>query len=340
MAADGTTAPAPRPALRGWLHDRAAAWSRRRHGDDHGAVTIGRRRVYILPTRLGVTYGAMLFAMLLGGLNYGSNLALALTFLLAAGAWVAMHECHRNLVGLEIAPAGTRAPFAGDPAEFAFALTTTRARHDLQLRVPDYASEAASLPADSAAVASVWLPTARRGRVRLERLRVESRFPLGLFTAWTWLHPAVECVVYPRPAPRGRDAPPPDAEAGSAQDGRATGEEDFAGLRAFRAGDPPRRIAWKAYARGAGLVVKEYVGSARAPVTFDWASVPGRDVESRLARLARWIVDAEERGDRYGLRLPGRSAGASAVVPPGAGLPHRNRCLARLATFGLAEPSR
>lgn len=335
MAAAGSpTAPPPRPGLRGWFQERAAAWSRRRHGDDVGPVTIGRRRVYILPTGLGVTYAAMLFAMLLGGLNYGNNLALALTFLLAAGAWVAMHECHRNLVGLEIAPAGTRAPFAGDPAEFAFALTTTRARHDLLLRIPDYASPATSLVANSTAVESVYVPTARRGRVRLDRLRVESTFPLGLFTAWTWLHPGLDCVVYPRPAPRGREAPPSAAEAGSAQDGRAPGEEDFAGLRAFRAGDPPRRIAWKAYARGAGLVVKEYVGSARAPVVFDWTTVPGRDVEQRLSRLARWIVDAEERGDRYGLRLPGPASG---TVSPGAGLPHRNQCLARLATFGLGE---
>lgn len=334
MAAAATTARTPRSGPRAWLHERAAAWSKRRHGDDRGTITIVRRRVYILPTGLGVAYGAMLFAMLLGGLNYGNNLALALTFLLAAGAWVAMHECHRNLVGLEIGPAGTRAPFAGDPAEFAFALTTTRVRHDLLLRIPDYASPATSLAANSTDTARVWLPTRRRGRVRLARVRVESTFPLGLFTAWTWLHPDVDCVVYPRPAPRGRDAPPPEAEAGAAQDGRASGEEDFAGLRDFRPGDPPRRIAWKAYARGAGLVVKEYVGSARAPVVFAWESVPGRDVEARLARLARWVVDAEERGDRYGIRLPG----AGGLVPAGAGLPHRNQCLARLATYALAEP--
>ncbi|MBS0396405.1 MAG: DUF58 domain-containing protein, partial [Proteobacteria bacterium] len=157
----------------------------------------------------------------------------------------------------------------------------------------------------------------------------ESSFPLGLFTAWTWLHPELECLVYPRPAPRGIAGPPPAAEPGAAHDGRAAGEEDFDGLRGFRSGDPPRRIAWKAWARGGELVVKEYVGAARAPVVLDLAQCPGRDLEARLARLARWIVDAEERGDRYGLRL------GHDEVAPGAGLGHRNRCLARLATFRL-----
>ncbi len=316
-------------ALRRAGTERVAAWSRRRHGPDLGVVTISRRRVYILPTGLGLAYAAMLFAMLLAGLNYGNNLALALTFLLAAAGWVAMHQCHHNLAGLSIGPAGTRAPFAGDDAEFAFTLAAPSPREDLVLRAGDRAGHAVSLGSGRTATAAVAVPTTRRGRVPLGRLRIESSFPLGLFTAWTWTHPELECLVYPRPAARGREGPPPAAEPGAAHDGRASGEEDFAGLRAFRTGDPPRRIAWKAWARGGELVVKEYVGSARAPTLLDLAAAPGPDLEARLATLARWIVDAEDRGDRYGVRLPDGEIG------PGAGLSHRNRCLARLATFAL-----
>jgi uncharacterized protein (DUF58 family) len=325
----------PRVAAERWAArkraatERLVAWSRRRHGPDAGAVTITRGRVYILPTRLGCAYAAMLFAMLLAGLNYGNNLALALTFLLASGGWVAMHQCHRNLAGLTIAPAGTRAPYAGEPAEFAFALSAPYSREDLVLRAADRAAAAVSVPLGDAATARVQVPTVRRGRVQLGRLRIESTFPLGLFTAWTWTHPELDCLVYPRPAPRDRQGPPPAIEAGSAQDGRARGEEDFAGLRGFRAGDPPRRIAWKAWARGGELVVKEFVGAAHRPVIFDLATAPGRDLEARLERLARWVVDAEERGDRYGLTLE------RVELPPGAGLSHRNRCLALLATFRL-----
>jgi len=315
--------------LRRAAAERVIAWSKSRHGPDVGVVTVSRRRVYILPTRLGLAYAAMLFAMLLAGLNYANNLALALTFLLAAGGWVAMHQCHHNLVGLKVGPAGTRAPFAGDDAEFAFTLSAPSPRADLVLKAGARAAHAVSLDAGQTASAAVVVPTTRRGRVRLARLRIESTFPLGLFTAWTWIHGELECLGYPRPAPRGREGPPPDAEPGAAHDGRAVGEEDFAGLRNFRSGDPPRRIAWKAWARGGELVVKEYVGAARAPIVLDLAAAGGRDLEARLALLARWIVDAEERGDRYGLRLP------DGELPPGTGLPHRNRCLARLATFAL-----
>ena len=318
-------------AFRRATGERVIAWSKRRHGADSGAVTISRRRVYILPTGLGFAYAAMLFAMLLGGLNYGNNLALALTFLLAAAGWVAMHQCHRNLAGLKVAPAGTRAPYAGEPAEFSFALTAPYARTDLLLKSATHAATPVSVAAGATETAHVQVATRRRGRVRLERLRVESTFPLGLFTAWTWIHPAIDCRVYPRPAPRDREGPPPATESGSAHDGRARGEEDFAGLRSFRAGDPPRRIAWKAWARGGEMVVKQFVGAARAPIVLDLASAPGADLEARLERLARWVVDAEERGDRYGVRLE------ASEVPPGAGLAHRNRCLAQLATFRLPD---
>jgi uncharacterized protein (DUF58 family) len=308
---------------------RAVAWSRRRHGSDHGTVTIGSRRIYIVPTRLGVGYAALLFAMLLAGLNYANNLALALTFLLAAAGWVAMHACHRNLKGLSITPAGTRAPFAGAAAEFAFTLAAPAAHEDIVLVAGGRRAGAASVAPGRAALARVQLPTSRRGRVRLGRLRLESRFPLGLFTAWTWLHPDVDCLVYPRPAAAGAAGPPPAADAGAAHDGRARGEEDFAGLVPFRPGDAPRRIAWKAWARGGELQVKAFTGAARAPVMLDLEDAPGTDLEARLARLARWIVDAERRGDRYGVRA-GREE-----LRPGGGLAHRNRCLALLATYRL-----
>lgn len=318
-------------AVRRRAAKRLESWSRRRQGSDQGVVTITRRRVYILPTGLGIAYAGMLFAMLLAGLNYGNNLALALTFTLAGAGWVAMHECHHNLAGLQVAPAGTRPPFAGEAAEFAFLLSAPSARQDIVLQHGDRAAAAVSLPAGGTATATAFVPTDRRGRVRLARLRIESRFPLGLFTAWTWLHPDLDCLVYPRPAPRERVAPPPSAEAGVAQAGTARGEEDFHSLRRFQSGDPPRRIAWKAWARGGPLLVKEYTGSARAPLMLDLAHAPGANLEERIARLARWVLEAEARGDRYGLRLP------DGEVAPGAGLSQRNRCLARLAVFGLPQ---
>ena len=100
-------------------------------------------------------------------------------------------------------------------------------------------------------------------------------------------------------------------------------------MRPFRDGDSPRQVAWKAYAREAPLLVKEYstAGSPLRLLSLDAARQP--DIESRLAQLARWVVDAEAAGDLYGLELPGE------LIPAHRGPDHRHRCLAALALYGF-----
>jgi uncharacterized protein (DUF58 family) len=92
-------------------------------------------------------------------------------------------------------------------------------------------------------------------------------------------------------------------------------------------GDPPRHIAWKAYARAGELLVKEFSGDAETIPVFDLADAPGADLEARLSVIARWIVDASARGMTFGLRLPGEE------IPPEPGDAQRRRCLAAIARF-------
>ncbi len=110
------------------------------------------------------------------------------------------------------------------------------------------------------------------------------------------------------------------------------GDDDFAGLKDYHPGDPPKHIAWKAYARADELLVKEFSGDAEATPVFDLADVPGGDLESRLSVLARWIVDAHARGLAFGLRLPGEE------LPPAPGDAQRARCLAAIARFDAPAP--
>ena len=120
--------------LRDRLQGTARGWIRRRQGPDRGPVTLRRGRIYILPTALGSAFGLMLFAMLLGSLNYANNMGLALTFMLAALGLVAMHACHRNLEALVARAAGTEPAFAGGEAVFHLALANPggAARADLE----------------------------------------------------------------------------------------------------------------------------------------------------------------------------------------------------------------
>jgi len=295
-------------------------------------VTLRRGRIYILPTGLGVAFGLMLIGMLLGSLNYGNNLGLALTFLLGALGVVAMHACHRNLEALVARAAGADPPFAGQDAHFRIAIKNPgRAPHlDLEAIATGAPRATISIAAGSESSFTLRAPTRRRGSIVLERVEIATRYPYGLFRAWAVLHPGTHCLVYPQPA---RDAPSPPEAPGVAGGGAARrGEDDFAGLKDYHPGDPPRRIAWKAYARADKLLVKEFSGDAEATPVFDLDDAPGSELEARLSVLARWVVDAHARGLAFGLRLPGED------IAPEPGDAQRRRCLAALARFEAPEP--
>jgi uncharacterized protein (DUF58 family) len=105
------------------------------------------------------------------------------------------------------------------------------------------------------------------------------------------------------------------------------GLDEWQGLRPFREGDSPRQVDWKAYAREAPLLVKEYSPAGSDLCLFDFSRLAVPDLEARLSQLARWVVDAEAHGDRYALALPGLT------LAPDRGPAHRHRCLAALAVF-------
>ncbi len=172
------------------------------------------------------------------------------------------------------------------------------------------------------------MPTPRRGRAQLPVLRITSNAPFGLFRTWTWINLDATVLVYPRPADHLPVPEAPGHDTGSAQ--VEHGQDELAWLRDFRDGDSPRQIAWKAYARGAPLLVREYRGAAARRREFDFDALSGLDVEARLSQLTRWIVDAAARNESWVLRLPGHEP------LEGSGAEHRDHCLARLALYGAA----
>src|SRR6266446_10092096 len=143
--------------------ERAAAWMRRRQGADLLPVALERRRLYILPTGTGVAFAALLFLMLIAGLNYGNSLALFLTFSLSAFALVAMQQCHRNLLGIAVIAAAAPAVFARTTGAVHLTLANPAhlARARVEAALPELAAVAADLPADERRRLELPLPAAR-----------------------------------------------------------------------------------------------------------------------------------------------------------------------------------
>lgn len=298
--------------------------------DGSTPLRLGQRRIFIVPSRGGLLFALALIVMLLGAVNYNLALGHALVFLLAGLGIVGMIHTFRNLHGLVVTPGRCEPVFAGEIAHFPLVLDNDRTspRPALELAAEPERPVNATVDGKKSSKTNIPLAAARRGWLELPRVRLSTRYPLGLFTAWAYLQPSMRCLVYPRPV----TAPLPAALSAAASGERSGdgGQEDFAGFRQRQPADSPRHVAWKASARDADgpLLVKQFAGGAQVEGIFDWEQTdPALPEDTRLGILTGWVLAAHAANIRFGLRLPGID------IPPASGDAHRQRCLEALALF-------
>jgi uncharacterized protein (DUF58 family) len=268
--------------------------------------------------------------MLLGSLNYQNNLGLLFTFLMASVALVAMHHTWLNLRGLEVVARGSSPVFAGEEAVFTlgFMHEGRWRRGDLSAAVDGMRTRTVGVEPGESVSVRLRVAATERGRCPLPRVRVETRYPIGLFRAWCYIDTPAAVIVYPQPAPRSPEPAPVPSYRQSVSGDRGVGADDFMGLRGYHPGDSLRRVDWKALGRERGLVVKQFGGDRADQVWLDWNRLPTVDPEARLSLLCRQVLDAAGRDLTFGMRLPQRQ------VPMGRGDAHRHRCLEALARYG------
>ncbi len=337
------------------LQKRIARWWLARQTPTDTWV-LGQRNIYILPTRAGLMFAVTLLTLLLASINYQLNLGFVLTFLLAGSAVVSMHMTHATLRGLTLRLKPPAPVFAGDGATLEIVLSHTgRARYGIELaealgesrerrtssrrgnwfttRQTEHHHRrrerkvSVDVGAGAQVDAHLMLSMPTRGLHAAPAITVETRFPFGLFRAWTLWRPAAQVLVYPRP-----ETPPPPLPATSnmpmdADNAvRAEGPEPD-GVRAWRRGDAMRQIVWKKVARTGELVSRDGHVSARAQLWLELRATHLKDGEDILSRLTAWVLQAEKNDLLYGLRLPGRE------FMPSRGDAHRAEVLEALALW-------
>lgn len=318
------------PAWRQRARRRFSAWVGRRIPPAR-SVTLDQKRIFILPSRVGVFFSLCLLVMLLTAINYQNNLGYALTFLLTTLFIVGILHTYANLAGLGLHALRARPAYPGQRTEFDLRLERGgRARYSLRLGWPGSGEQVVDLVEEDSEVLRVHCQVGERGWYHPGRLRVESNYPLGLLRCWTSVDLDLRALVYPRPEP-SRVFP---ARSGGLPDGAALpvpGDDDFYGFRDYRPGDSLRGVHWKGHAKGQDLQVKQYAAYAGRSAWLDWDAYPGLPTERRLSHLCYWALECERRRRDFGLLLPGRE------ISPGRGEEHLETVLTALALHGLGE---
>src|SRR3989454_9242549 len=173
-------------------------------------------------------------------------------------------QCLRHLVIRRRIPEHV---FANSPALIALSLTNRKSRlPSFSLRVLDVVEgktvdrgiHVLHLPAGASVTQSYPILFPRRGRHRIEGIKVQTRFPFGLFIKVAHVPVSSDLVVYPalQPLPDGflHDLAVLGHDQAVSRRGQGGGPYN---LREYLPGDDSRMIHWKTSARQARVMVRE-----------------------------------------------------------------------------------
>lgn len=294
-------------------------------------VLLTRKNVFILPTGAGLAYVGLLILLLLTAINYQNSLVYVVTFLLAMLFFLSIVQTFSALAGLQLTLVRAGEGFAGSGTNLVIRLHAEPGQNYPGLRVLGGGLRyplALGVPAGETRDCSIPYALERRGAVTLPRIRVESRFPFGLFSAWSWFRPASTGLAWPRPL-----LPPPGlvaADGNQSGNGRPRQGEEWLELRPYRRGDPLQRVQWKRFGRTGEMVSAQWHAPDEDPTWIDFERFQGYSREQRLGFMTALVEMRHQESALYGLRLPGRE------IPPATGVRHRLVCLREMATFQSA----
>jgi len=185
------------------------------------------------------------------------------------------------------------------------------------------------------------LVPAQRGRLRLQRAVVSCAFPFGLVRRVVQLERAADITVYPRVGALNRDLILRCRQAageGPIASQTRGGNDEFYGLRDYRAGDNVKAIHWRRTARTGQLMVREMTHAAppQMIVAIDlrgWKEIEGgMEVANRALELAAALV-CHGIVENYAIGL--RIAGGQDISEPHMGRESRDRLLTAIAMVDL-----
>ncbi len=296
---------------------------------------IGRRQLYILPTRMGWYFTVIMVALFGIAVKFDNQAAFMMLFVLISMALLGMIYTHNNILGLQLSGQASNSVFLGEHAEFPLIVKNpkNKPRHAIWV-VSGGFQQVLQLDADDEQLVKLKLPTVQRGYLNCDPVNLTSLYPLGIFFCWSKRFSAQKrCLVYPQPLDL-ISLPTDSNQAGKQENNSAAkqGNEDFHGMKQYQPGDRIRDIHWPSVSKTNKLVTIEYENLSPSSINLSWLSLPASmSVEDKLSQLTYWVIEAEKSGARYQLEMPNNT------INYDNGANHYHSCLRTLALWGVTD---
>ena len=256
--------------------------------------------------------------MVMVGATYQNNMVFVMAFLLFSLAIIAMVQTHHNIDGLVVESLTISSGFSRNTGKIQIRAISKKNRNYIATVYEGKGIRAFGEMVDATQKNLIEgsVEFGPRGVYKIDRIKVKTVFPYGLFVAWQYHRVEAEYHVYP------------ERKGSLSLPIRASSEgEDFSGHKKFTDKDSIRHVDWKAYARGRPLLLKEFKEGAEATYIFDIDEIQSDNVEQKLSQLAKWISETHADRKSFGLTL-----GKKKVLPSN-GNEQLHRCLRELARY-------
>lgn len=291
-----------------------------------------KERIFIVPTRFGFMYGMGIIVTLSAGVIYANNLVFLLCFFLVALVLIAMYQTNSNLKGIQVDKIVLNLTEAKRKGFGKIWLKGTSSENKNQVKFElnhkgknkiDFVIS--QIKRQGLTIDSFSFVEFTRGKKNIQKVKLSTVFPFGLFYAWRIMDVTHEYYIFPEQSGR-RELPNLANSGDSLESLMGKKGDDFTQHLKYQPGHSQKHIDWKAFAKGRPLLIKEFSDGDRQAVVLDYSRLAGGR-ESRLQQLATWVEQCEKQNLNYQLKLENVNIG------PAVGSHHRNQCLRALASF-------
>ncbi|QOL25386.1 DUF58 domain-containing protein [Thalassotalea sp. LPB0316] len=316
--------------LKGYLQERMLKWLKQRIPPARQHV-LSSQNIFIFPSVFGFAYLFMVLVIFLLGTNYQNNIILMFSFLLASLFVTTMLISFQNLNKLALSIKNSPQGFAHQLSYLKLEIKSAKSHYFLRFAVEPVTSDTPWLMIEQLnneqQNCNVPLVHESRGVKSLGRLRIESSFPLGLFTTWTRLDLASELITFPQPKQPSHLTHLYNNQA--AQDGgnfsNSQRGEDFYQLENYQPGQPLSQVAWKQLAKSQQWLSKGHTGQVSHDIWFDYQHMPSALIEDKYSEMTALILEYSKLQQPFGIKL------VNQTIAPEVGEHHQLTCLLALA---------
>lgn len=261
-------------------------------------ITFGLNDVFVFISREGNLFLVLLVCAFIAGTNYANNLILGLFFLCGSLLVLSFYLAFRQLYQLTVEVKSADLGQVGQPLPIYFRFIPQEKHIHLHLRC-EYVNQAKKInQLRQATDVEFQLLPMQRGLYQVPRFYLHSTYPFAIVRAWTYIYYRHDIWIAPQALAVDLQ------QYGLNNQQSMQGMEDFAHLKEYQQGDAINRIAWQQYAKGRGLLVKQFEQFEQNQIHLHYRDMPALEHEQKLSQLMYLVEQCQIQNRAFSLNLP------------------------------------